>query len=294
MFREMTIGQYYPADSVLHRLDPRVKLLATLIFLITTFMYPGLVGFLVVTAYLIAIIALSKVPVTYMFKGLRAVLFIMAFTAIFNMFLTSGEVIFKFWRFQLTYEGIYAAIKMVARITYLIVGTSLMTLTTTPNQLTDGLEKSFKPLSKIHFPVHELAMMMSIALRFIPILVDETDKIMKAQMARGASFDEGNIFKRAKALIPLLVPLFVSAFRRANDLALAMESRCYNGGEGRTKMYPLKYTSIDRNAYIFLFVYVAIIVALNILNATGVLHLMDGMEMYKFIVQGISTGNWGI
>jgi energy-coupling factor transport system permease protein len=174
-------------------------------------------------------------------------------------------VLVRFWKIQITEEGLSAAIRMAIRLIYLILGTSLMTLTTTPNQLTDGLEKALKPLNKIHVPVHELAMMMSIALRFIPILMEETDKIMKAQMARGASFDEGNIIKKAKALVPLLVPLFVSAFRRANDLAMAMEARCYHGGDGRTKMKPLRYQALDRAAYVVLIAYLALLIVLRIL-----------------------------
>ncbi len=283
MFREMTIGQYYPVNSVLHRLDPRVKLLATLIFLVTTFIYPGVLGFVIVFASLVTIIKLSKVPFSYIVRGLRGVIVIICITAVFNMFFTDGQIIFQLWKLKLTYEGIYNAIKMVFRIGILIIGTSLMTLTTTPNQLTDGLERAFRPLNKIHFPVHELAMMMSIALRFIPILVEETDKIMKAQMARGAEFDEGGLFKKIKALIPLLVPLFVSAFRRANDLALAMEARCYHGGEGRTKMKPLCYTSIDKAAYVIIFLYLAVIIALKILSANGVIVLWDGLEIYRFL-----------
>lgn len=288
MFREMTIGQYYPVNSVLHRLDPRVKLLATLIFLVTTFIYPGVAGFLIVFGSMVVLINLSKVPFSFIIRGLRGVIAIICFTAVFNMFFTDGEIIVSFWKLKLTYEGIYNAVRMVFRIGMLIIGTSLMTLTTTPNQLTDGLERAFRPLSKIHFPVHELAMMMSIALRFIPILVEETDKIMKAQMARGASFDEGGLFKKVKALIPLLVPLFVSAFRRANDLALAMEARCYHGGEGRTKMYPLCYTSSDKLAYVAIFVFLAVIVALKILSANGIITLWDGLEWFRFIRERIT------
>ena len=188
----------------------------------------------------------------------------MIITGIFNLFLTQGEVLVQFWIFKITYEGIKNAVLMVVRLIYLIIGTSVMTLTTTPNQLTDGLEKALMPLQKIKLPVHEIAMMMSIALRFIPILVEETDKIMKAQMARGADFESGNIVKKAKAMIPLLVPLFVSAFRRANDLAMAMEARCYNGGEGRTKMKPLRYEGRDRLSYLIMWLYLALIILCRI------------------------------
>ncbi|MDD6037545.1 MAG: energy-coupling factor transporter transmembrane component T [bacterium] len=264
MIRDITIGQYYPAKSPIHALDPRVKLFGTFVFLISVFAYKGIVGFAVVTLFLALLIGLSKVPFRFMVKGLKAIMILMLITGVFNLFLTPGEVIWQIWKLKLTKEGIAAAIRMTIRLTYLILGTSLMTLTTTPNQLTDGLEKALKPLNKIHVPVHEIAMMMSIALRFIPILIEETDKIMKAQMARGANFDEGNVIQKAKALIPLLVPLFVSAFRRANDLALAMEARCYQGGDGRTKMKPLVYTSLDARAYVVLVAYLVFLIALRV------------------------------
>ena len=265
MLRDITIGQYYPTGSVIHRMDPRVKLFGTLVFLISVFAYKGIVGLAVVTLFLAAVIHISKVPFRYMIKGLRAIMILMLITALFNLFLTPGEVLIQIWKLKITKEGLMAAIRMAIRLTYLILGTSLMTLTTTPNQLTDGLEKALRPLSKIHVPVHEIAMMMSIALRFIPILIEETDKIMKAQMARGANFDEGNIIQKAKSLIPLLVPLFVSAFRRANDLAMAMEARCYSGGDGRTKMKPLRYQSIDYGAYAILILYLALLLVLRVI-----------------------------
>ena len=265
MLRDITIGQYYPTGSVIHRMDPRVKLFGTLVFLISVFAYKGIVGLAVVTLFLAAVIHISKVPLRYMIKGLRAIMILMLITALFNLFLTPGEVLIQIWKLKITKEGLMAAIRMAIRLTYLILGTSLMTLTTTPNQLTDGLEKALRPLSKIHVPVHEIAMMMSIALRFIPILIEETDKIMKAQMARGANFDEGNIIQKAKSLIPLLVPLFVSAFRRANDLAMAMEARCYSGGDGRTKMKPLRYQSIDYGAYAILILYLALLLVLRVI-----------------------------
>ena len=264
MLRDITIGQYYPTGSVIHRMDPRVKLFGTLVFLISVFAYKGIIGFAIVTLFLAAVIGISKVPFRYMIKGLKAIMILMLITALFNLFLTPGEVLLQIWKLKITKEGVLSAIRMAIRLTYLILGTSLMTLTTTPNQLTDGLEKALRPLAKIHVPVHEIAMMMSIALRFIPILIEETDKIMKAQMARGASFDEGNIIKKAKSLIPLLVPLFVSAFRRANDLAMAMEARCYCGGDGRTKMKPLRYQSLDYMAYMILILYLALLLALRV------------------------------
>lgn len=265
MLRDITIGQYYPTGSVIHRMDPRVKLFGTLVFLISVFVYQGIVGLAVVTVFLAGVIGVSRVPFGYMVRGLRAIMVLMLITALFNLFLTPGELLVSFWKLKITREGVASAVRMAIRLTYLILGTSLMTLTTTPNQLTDGLERSLSPLRRLHVPVHEISMMMSIALRFIPILVEETDKIMKAQMARGASFDDGNIVKKAKALIPLLVPLFISAFRRANDLAMAMEARCYHGGEGRTKMKPLRYRGEDYAAYFVLVFYLALLIALRVL-----------------------------
>ena len=265
MFREITLGQYYPAESVLHSLDPRVKLFGTLIYIIVLFVADNPVSFLVITAALIGVIALSHVPFSYMTKGLRGIVMLLVIAGLFNLLMTRGTPILTIGPFTITDVGLTNAVIMVIRMVYLIIGSSLMTLTTTPNQLTDGLEQSLKPLSKIGVPVHEIAMMMSIALRFIPILVEETDKIMKAQMARGADFESGGLIKRAKAMVPILVPLFVSAFRRASDLAMAMEARCYHGGEGRTKMKPLRYTGTDRLAYIIILGFLALIIVLAIL-----------------------------
>lgn len=267
MIRDITLGQYYPAGSILHKLDPRVKLVGTMIFLIAVFSYRGIPGLVCITVCLAALIKLSKVPFSYMVKGLRAIVVLLALTCVFNLFLTPGEVVFSFWKVTITKEGINLSFRMVLRLIYLILGTSLMTLTTTPNQLTDGLEQGLKPLNRIHVPVHELAMMMSIALRFIPILIEETDKIMKAQTARGASFDEGGLIQKAKSMVPLLVPLFISAFRRANDLALAMEARCYHGGEGRTKLHPLRYQTRDYVAYVLMLVFLAGVVALRFFSS---------------------------
>ncbi len=265
MLRDITLGQYYPAHSIIHKLDPRVKLMATLIYIASLFTFQGAAGFVLATVFMIAVIRLSKVPFSYMVKGLKTVVILMAITAVFNLFLTPGEeVLVQFWKLSITMEGLKNAVFMLVRLIYLIVGTSVMTLTTTPNQLTDGLEKALMPLSKIKVPVHAIAMMMSIALRFIPILIEETDIIMKAQMARGADFESGNIIKRVKSMIPLLVPLFVSAFRRADDLAMAMEARCYVGGEGRTKMKPLCYEKRDYLAYLFLVCYLGAIILLRI------------------------------
>ena len=263
MLRDITIGQYYPADSVIHRLDPRVKLFATLIYVISLFCAKGVFGFGISVLFLAVVIRLSKVPFKFMVKGLKAIMILMIITAAFNVFLTPGEVLVSFWIFKITKEGLKNAVMMTARLIFLILGTSIMTLTTTPNQLTDGLEKALRPLNKIKIPVHAIAMMMSIALRFIPILVEETDKIMKAQMARGADFESGNLLKRVKNMIPLLVPLFVSAFRRADDLAMAMEARCYHGGEGRTKMKTLTYARRDYIAYTVIVTFLAVTLLLR-------------------------------
>lgn len=264
MLRDITIGQYYPADSVIHKLDPRVKLFATLIFIISLFSFKNVWGFLVATIFMFGFIELSKVPIGYMVKGLKAIVILMIITALFNLFLTSGKELVSFWIFTITYEGLRNAILMAIRLTYLILGTSVMTLTTTPNELTDGLEKALAPMNKIHVPVHEIAMMMSIALRFIPILLEETDKIMKAQIARGADFENGNLIQKVKNMVPLLVPLFISAFRRANDLAMAMEARCYHGGDDRTQMKPLKYKKRDHIAYLILFAYLAVAIGFRV------------------------------
>jgi energy-coupling factor transport system permease protein len=255
--RNITIGQYYPADSILHKLDPRVKFLGTLVFIVSLFLIKGLAGYAFVTVVLVTLVKLSKVPFGMMLKGMKAIIFILIITVFFNMLFTPGEVIFTFWRLTITKEGVFQAFRMAVRLSYLIIGSSIMTLTTTPNQLTDAMENLFSPLKVIKVPVHEISMMMSIALRFIPILMEETDKIMKAQIARGADFESGNLIKRVTNMIPLLVPLFVSAFQRANDLAMAMEARCYHGGEGRTQMKPLRYEKRDFVAYILMLTFAA-------------------------------------
>ncbi len=262
MFKEITIGQYYQTDSVIHRLDPRVKLIATFAYIISLFIVHSWTGYLVAALAVGAVIAASHVPFSYIMRGMKAVIMILMVTVVFNLFLTEGTPLVHIWKLTITYEGVDFASKMAVRLIFLIIGSSLMTLTTTPNQLTDALEDVLGPLKKLHVPVHEIAMMMSIALRFIPILMEETDKIMKAQMARGADFDSKNLMKKIQSLVPLLVPLFISAFRRANDLAMAMEARCYRGGEGRTKMKPLVYRRRDYAAYAGLAVYFAVCVVL--------------------------------
>lgn len=265
MIRDITIGQYYPADSVLHRLDPRTKFIGTFIYLVSLFVADSFWGYVIATCFLAGLIILSKVPVKFMLKGLKPLFIILLITVAFNLFLVPGEVIWSFGFLKLTREGIAQAIKIGIRLIYLVIGSSIMTLTTTPNQLTDGLERILHPLNKIHVPIHEISMMMSIALRFIPILLEETDKIMKAQIARGADFESGNLIQKAKGLIPLLVPLFISAFRRADDLAMAMEARCYHGGDDRTQMKPLVYKSRDYVAYGIAVVYLAIDIAVRVL-----------------------------
>lgn len=260
MLRDITLGQYYPVDSLLHRLDPRVKLMGTLVFIVSLFLFENFIGYIVATAFLVSMIILSKVPFKFMVRGLKAIVVLLLVTVLINLFATPGEAVWSFWKLSITREGIRTAAFMMVRLIYLIIGSSIMTLTTTPKSLTDGLEKSLSPLNKIKVPVHEIAMMMSIALSFIPILLEETDKIMKAQMARGADFESGNVIRRVKSLVPLLVPLFVSAFRRAGDLAMAMEARCYHGGDGRTKMKPLKYKLHDFAGYGVLLVYLAAII----------------------------------
>ena len=250
MLRDITLGQYYQADSVIHRLDPRVKLSATVLFIISLFVVDNWIGYVIAAVFLACMVKISGVPFRFMVKGMKSIVFLLLIAVGFNLFLTPGKAVFSVWKLTITEEGVRIAVMMAVRLVFLIIGSSLMTLTTTPNNLTDGMEK-------LMAPVHEVAMMMSIALRFIPILLEETDKIMKAQIARGADFESGNLVKKAKAMVPLLVPLFISAFRRANDLAMAMEARCYRGGEHRTKMKPLIYHKRDRIGYLVMFVYLA-------------------------------------
>ena len=245
MFKDLTLGQYYPVDSFIHRLDPRAKLLSTLLFLVSLFITGSWWGFFAAVIYITAEIALSRISLKYMLRGLRGILFLMLFSVLLNLFLTPGELIASFWFFRITREGVISAAKMAVRLALLLLSSSLLTYTTTPTGITDGLERGLSCLKIIKVPVHEIAMMMSIALRFLPVLTAEVDKIERAQMARGADFESGNIVRRAKALVPVLVPLLFSAFRRAGELATAMEARCYHGGEGRTRMKPLRFQTAD-------------------------------------------------
>ena len=284
MFKDVTLGQYYQADSVIHRLDPRVKLVGTFLYMVSLFVFNNIFCYIAAAFLLAAVIILCRVPFGYMLKGMRAVIFIMMFAVVFNIFFATGETIWKFWIFHISKEGIKMAVLMVIRLTLLIISASIMTLTTSPNRLTDGMEKLFRPLKIVKVPVHELAMMMSIALRFIPILAEEAEKIVKAQTARGAKFDSKKLTERIKSLIPLIVPLFISSFRRAADLALAMESRGYHGGDGRTKLYPLKYKSRDYVSYALLLLYMAAIIALGILTKRNLEFLAALNPVLDFIL----------
>ena len=266
MIRDITIGQYYSADSPIHRLDPRVKLAGTMLYIIALFVADGPLCYAAAILFLAYVIRTSKVPLTFMLRGMRSIILILLLSVSFNLFLSDGVPIADIPVLRhITWEGLQKAVYMGIRLVLLILGSTVMTLTTTPNALTDGMEKGLGFLKIIHVPVHEIAMMMSIALRFIPILLEETDKIMKAQLARGADFGSGSLIKRVKGMVPLLIPLFVSAFRRAADLALALEARCYHGGDHRTRMKPLRYTSADRIAYLVLLGFVALVFALRVL-----------------------------
>jgi energy-coupling factor transport system permease protein len=271
MIRDITIGQYYPEYSLIHKLDPRLKIVVTLFYIAALFILSSFIGYAAVVVLLVVLIKVSRVPVRFILRGLKPIMIIIIFTFTLNMLMTSGTVLFQWHFLKITQEGLYNAVFMALRLVYLIVGSSILTLTTKPIKLTDGIESLLKPFKKMGFPTHELAMMMTIALRFIPTLLEETDKIMKAQMARGADFETGSIFKRAKAMIPILVPLFVSAFRIAQDLAMAMESRCYRGGEGRTKLNVLRFKRRDAIASVL----VAIFMAASILERI----FLDGMDV---------------
>ncbi|MBR2896036.1 MAG: energy-coupling factor transporter transmembrane protein EcfT [Oscillospiraceae bacterium] len=266
MLKDVTLGQFFPGDSIAHKLDPRSKLLMTVLYIVGLFCAKSFISYGFMALLLVLSVKISGVSPKALVHGLKPVLLIICFTAVLNLFYTPGEELVRFWIFKITKEGILTAFFMVLRITMLIMGTFLLTYTTSPIALTDGMETLFAPLKKIKAPVHELAMMMSIALRFIPTLIEETDKIMSAQKARGADFESGSLLDRAKALVPILVPLFISAFRRADELAVAMECRCYNGGEGKTKLHVLKY---ERRDYCALSVAVCSLTAVIVLGRFG-------------------------
>lgn len=263
MIRDITLGQYYQGNSPIHRLDPRTKILATFVFIVSLFLVKDFIGFGICMAALGAIVVISRVPLSYILRGMKPIIIILMFTFFINIFMVNGRIIWQ-WKFlKVTVEGIYRACFMGIRLILLIISSSLLTLTTKPISLTDGLEKLMSPLAKLKVPTHEIAMMMSIALRFIPTLLGETDKIMKAQQARGADFETGNLIRRAKALIPILVPLFISAFRIASDLAMAMEARCYRGGRGRTRMNAIKFGKWDATAGVCAALLIIVLIVYN-------------------------------
>ena len=262
----MTIGQYFPGDSLIHKLDPRTKLISVILYMIMVFLAKEIISFAIVGIFTFIVIALSRVPFKYYFKGLKPIFIIKIITSLLILFLTGGNVIYEipYLGWTITDEGLKLSVFMVLRLSFLLVGTSVLTFTTSPVMLTDGLESLLRPLSKIGVPSHEIAMMMTIALRFIPTFAEEADKIKKAQSARGADFSSGSLITRAKAMIPILVPLFVGAFRRADELATAMESRCYKGGEGRTSLKKLTYTLKDYFSFILMILMIGIIITLKI------------------------------
>ena len=261
MLSDITLGQYFPGNSVIHRMDPRMKLILTIVYIVGVFMVGNLLGYAIALAFLYLIVRLAGIKFSYLAKGVKPLRFIIIFTFLLNLFFVQGETpLLSLGFYTLTLEAVENATFFALRLVFLVMGTSVLTLTTSPVQLTDGLERLMKPLGKVHFPSHELAMMMTIALRFIPTLLEETDKIKKAQMARGADFESGNLIDRAKAMIPLLVPLFVSAFKRANDLAMAMEARCYRGGDQRTRLRELKYTKLDLYGALAMAAYMVVII----------------------------------
>ena len=266
MLKDITLGQYFPGDSILHRLDPRTKLIGVVAYIVALFLCKWVVSYAVMAVFLLTMIRVSHVGLRTAVRGLKPVLILLIFTGILNLFYSTGTPLVEWGFITITKEGVWKAAFMVARIMMLIMGTFLLTYTTSPILLTDAIESLLGPLKKLHVPVHELAMMMSIALRFIPTLIEETDKLMCAQKARGADFESGNLIEKAKALVPLLVPLFISAFRRAEELAVAMESRCYHGGEGRTRLRQLKYAGRDVAA---LGILAALIAGICVLRSFG-------------------------
>lgn len=265
MIRDITLGQYYGTESKIHALDPRIKIIGTIVYIVALFIVNDLKGFAACAVLLAAVVALSKVPLSFIVRGLKPILIIIIFTFALNIFMVDGRVLWQWGFLHITREGLETAVFMGVRLILLIIGSSLLTLTTKPIALTDGIEKLLRPFACIGMPTHEIAMTMSIALRFIPTLLEETDKIMKAQQARGADFESGNIFARAKALIPILVPLFISAFRIAQDLAMAMESRCYRGGKGRTRMNEMKLRGADIAGLLLIGLFLALVISERIL-----------------------------
>lgn len=263
MIRDITLGQFYPSNSIIHSLDARTKIIATLLYIVELFLVKNFWGFLLAGVALAIVIKASKVPVKFIFKGLTAVFVIIIFTFVINLFMIDGRVLWHFWIFTITYEGVKRAFFMAVRLILLIIGSSLLTLCTKPIELTDGLEKLLRPFSKLGVPSHEIALMMTIALRFIPTLMEETDKIIKAQQARGADFESGNVFRRAKSLIPILIPLFIGSFRIAQELAFAMEARCYKGGGGRTRMNEIHFRRRDTAAAVIMLAFLAAIIAMR-------------------------------
>ena len=260
MLRNMTIGSYYPTDSPIHRLDPRIKLIAVVVFLVSLFLFDGFIGYIIVTVFTVGVIALSKVPVSHIFKGLRAIIFLLIFTSFFNIFFTDGEVLWQWQFIKITYEGLLKALYMAMRLVYLIIGSSMLTYTTSPGELTEGIASLFGWLRVFKIHVDDFAMMMSLALRFIPILLGEMNRIMEAQTARGANIDSGGIVKKMRSMVSIIVPLFISATRRAYDLGLAMEARCYGCGKKRTKLKPLHLRLTDLLMVPLMAVYVVLIV----------------------------------
>lgn len=277
MFTDITIGQYYPTDSIIHRLDPRTKIILTFVYIFLLFTINNILGYAIAFIFLMTLIALTKIPFWYVMKGVKPLMAIILFTVIINVIMTPGTPIWQWGILKISYEGMEYAFLMSTRLIMLVIGTSLMTLTTSPIDLTEGIEYSIKWMPFVGKYAHELSMMMSIALRFIPTLMEETDRIMKAQKARGADFESGNLIQRAKALIPILVPLFISGFRRADELATAMEARCYRGGEGRTRMHVLAYKRNDRVAFVIFSILAVLLIGSRFTKIPTIVEILKGL-----------------
>ena len=282
MIRDITLGQFIPGNSPLHRMDPRTKIILTILYMIGLFVVNNLPGYFLAGILLFFAIKVSEIPFTFILKSIKPLYIFVVFTAILNIFMTEGTYLVNWGWFHISYEGIYTTVIMSLRLIYLVAGSSLLTYTTSPIVLTDGIETLLRPLEKLRFPAHELAMMMTIALRFIPTITEETDKIIKAQSARGADFDTGGLIKKAKAMIPLLIPLFVSSFRRADELALAMECRGYHGGEGRTKLKQLKYTKTDAAGYVIFLICAAVCIFVGTVDFSPVYSAL--FKMYGALI----------